>query len=694
MLHGGWRAIALVLTVSLSAPALGAAAAENPFFSPSTLPYGAPPFDRIQDGDYLPAFTAGIAEKSKEIEAIADNPAPPTFENTFVAWEKSGRLLDRVQSAFAAASEANTNPTLQHVEEVVSPQLAALDDAIFLNAKLFARVTAIYQHLDTLGLDAESRRLVETRYRAFLHNGANLNDADKAKLRQIDERLSVLRTQFQRKLLAGTRAGALVVSGDAAQLAGLDANAVAAASAAAAAHDLAGKWMIPLQNTTQQPALGALTDRAVRQQLFENSWTRTEKGDANDTRDTIVELAQLRAQKAELLGYPNYAAYALTDEMAKTPEAVQRFLDGLIPPTRAKAESEAADIQAAIDADGAHFALEPWDWTLYAEQVRKAKYDLDDKAIRPYFELNNVLENGLFYAANRLYGITFKERHDVPVYHPDVRVFEVFDKDGSPLALFYFDFFKRDNKSGGAWMNTFVRQSTLLGTKPVVYNVENIPKPPAGQPVLLSLDSVTGMFHEFGHGLNGIFANERYPSLSGTGTSRDFVEYPSQFNEHWALYPEVLKHYAVDYRTGAPMPQALIEKIESSRGFDQGYALGELLAADKLDLAWHTISASAPKPDVDAFETQALNSSYFAHIWSSGYAAGYYAYAWSEMLDDDTFAWFVAHGGLTRENGQRFRDMILSRGNSEDPAEMFRAFYGKDPEVGPMLYYRGLSATP
>jgi len=706
-MHVALRSTSLFLALCLGATVPPAAAAENPFFSPSTLPFGAPPFDRIQDSDYLPAFAAGIAQDSKEIEAIADNPAPPTFENTFVAWEKSGRLLDRVQSAFSIASQANTNPQLQHVQAVVSPQLAALRDAIFLNAKLFARVKAIYDHLDTLGLDAESRRLVEVRYREFLHNGANLNDADKAKLRQIDERLSNLQTQFQRKLLAGTAAGALVVS-DAAQLAGLDANAVAAASASAAAHDLAGKWMIPLQNTTQQPALQSLADRTVRQQLFENSWTRTEKGDANDTRDTIVEMAQLRAQKAQLLGYPTFAAYALTDEMAKTPDNVQHFLDGLIPPTRAKAESEAADIQAAIDGSGEHFTLEPWDWTRYAEQVRKAKYDLDDNTIRPYFELNNVLQNGLFYAANRLYGITFKERHDIPVYQPDVRVFEVFDRDGSSLALIYFDFFKRDNKSGGAWMGSFVTQSKLLGTKPVVYNVENIPKPPAGQPVLLSVDSVTGIFHEFGHALNGMFANETYPSLSGTNTSRDFVEYPSQFNEHWALYPDVLKHFAVDYRTGAPIPQALVDKIESARNFDQGYALSELLAADKLDLAWHALSATAPKPDVDAFETQALKSSgidlhavppryrssYFAHIWESGYAAGYYAYAWSEMLDDDTFAWFVSHGGLTRENGQRFRDMILSRGNSEDPAAMFRAFYGKDPEVGPMLYYRGLSATP
>ncbi len=457
--------------------------------------------------------------------------------------------------------------------------------------------------------------------------------------------------------------------------------------------------------TTQQPSLQSLSDRATRQALFTNSWNRAEKGDANDTRATIAAMAQLRAQKAQLLGYPNYASYALTTEMAKTPATVQNFLHGLIGPTRIKAREEAAAIQAVIKQDGGAFSLQPWDWDYYAEQVRKATYDLNEAQIRPYFELNNVLHNGLFYAAYRLYGITFKERHDIPVYQPDVRVFEVYDAGGAPLALMYFDFFKRDNKSGGAWMSVFVRESKMLGTKPVVYNVENIPKPAPGQPALLTVDNVTGMFHEFGHALNAFFAVQKYPSLAGTATSRDFVEFPSQFNEHWALDPAVLKHYAFDYQTHAPMPPSLLAKIERAAKFNQGYALGEEIAADELDMAWHSLPASAPAQNVDAFETHALQASgtdfqavppryrstYFAHIWASGYAAGYYAYAWSEMLDDDAYEWFVQHGGLTRANGQRFRDLILSRGHSEDLDAMFRAFYGKAPDVAPMLRDRGLT---
>ncbi|MBV8115136.1 MAG: M3 family metallopeptidase [Silvibacterium sp.] len=522
---------------------------------------------------------------------------------------------------------------------------------------------------------------------------------------RIDEQLSTLQSAFERKLLAGTKAGALIVK-DKSQLAGLSDAAMATAQEAAEARKDPGGYLIALQNTTQQPALASLDDRATRQQLFEASLTRAEKGDENDTRDTIVAMAQLRAQKAALLGYPNYAAYALTNQMAKTPGAVQQFLAQLIPATRAKIQTDSAELQSMIDKDGGHFQLQAYDWDKYAGQVRKAKYDLDDNQVRPYFELNNVLQNGLFYAANQLYGITLKERKDIPVWQSDVRVFEVYDKDGSPLALMYFDFFKRDNKQGGAWMDNLVQQSRLLGTKPVVYNVENIPKPPAGQPVLLTAGEVHGMFHEFGHALNGFFANQEYPSLSGAQTARDFVEYPSQFNEHWAFYPAVLKHYAVNYKTGQPMPQALMEKIEQSQKFDQGYSLGESLAADELDMAWHTLPASAPKQDVDTFETHALassatdfpnvppryRSSYFAHIWASGYAAGYYAYMWSEMLDDDTFQWFVQHGGMTRTNGQRFRDLILSKGHSEDYGPMFRAFYGNDPQIGPLLEYRGLSS--
>jgi peptidyl-dipeptidase Dcp len=692
-------AAALAVLIPFGVPS----AHENPLLQPSTLPFGAPPFDRIQDSDYLPALESGMAQHIKEIDAIANNPAPPTFDNTLVAMEKSGQMLTRAMNDFDAVAQANTNPTLQHTRQVIAPLMAAHEDAIYLNPKLFARVRTIYNRLPQLNLDPESRQLVKVYYDDFVHAGAQLPPAQQAKLRQVNKQIAVLRTAFQRKVLAGAAAGGLVVT-DKSKLAGLSDASVDAAEAAAKAKGDPGGYLIALQNTTQQPALAQLDDRATRAQLFAHAWTRNEKGDANDTRSTIEQMAKLRAEKAQLLGYPNYAAYALTEEMARTPAAVQAFLHGLIGPARKKIDDESARIQAQIDAGGQRFKLQPYDWNYYAERVRKAKYNVDEKQIRPYFELNNVLQNGLFYAANQLYGITFKERHDIPVWQPDVRVFEVYDKDGSPLALMYFDFFKRDNKAGGAWMSTFVEQSKLLGTKPVVYNVENIPKPPPGQPVLLTLDNVSGMFHEFGHALNGFFSNEKYPTLAGTAPARDFVEFPSQFNEHWALYPTVLKHFAHDYRTGAPMPQSLIDKMERAAKFNVGYSVGESLAADELDMAWHTIPASAPLQNADTFEAQALTksgtdfpsvppryrSSYFAHIWGSGYAAGYYGYMYSEMLDDDVYQWFLNHGGLTRANGQRFRDLILSRGHSEDYGPMFRSFYGKDPDVGPLVKFLGL----
>jgi peptidyl-dipeptidase Dcp len=693
------------LAVALAAvgPAAVVSAPVNPLLAPSILPFGVPMFDRIKDTDYEPAFNVAIKEHLRELQAIANNPAPPTFENTLVAMEKSGRTLDRVQAAFDAVSQANTNPTLQHVQEVEAPKLAAYYDAIYLNPKLFARVRTVYRERNKLKLDPESRRLLQVYYGDFARAGANLKPADQSALRTLNQQLSVLGASFTRKLLAGTAAGALVLD-NAAQLAGLSEPEIAAAALAATSHHLDGKWLIPLQNTTQQPALQQLNDRSVREQLFEHSVTRTEKGDANDTRAVIARMAQLRAQKARILGYRTYADYSLADEMAKSPATVQRFLTGMIPATRAKVLADAAELQAAMDAAGVHAPLQPYDWQHYAEAVRKAKYNLDDNDVRPYFEINNVLQNGLFYAATQMYGITFKERHDIPVYNPDVRVFEVFDQDGSSLALMYFDFFKRDNKGSGAWMATFVGQSTLLGTKPAVYNVENFTKPAAGQPALLSASDVGGMFHEFGHALNGMFSKEKYPSLAGTGRARDFVEYPSQFNEHWAMHPAFFKHYAVHYKTGEPMPQALVDKMQAAANFNKAYSLAEILAADELDLAWHSLPPGAARKDVDRFETQALvnshtdfpsvppryRSSYFQHIWGGGYAAGYYAYMWSEMLDDDTYQWFMDHGGPTRANGQRFRDLILSRGDSQDYAAMFRAFYGKDPDVGPLLQERGL----
>ena len=691
-----------------AAPAL---AAPNPLAAPSTLPYQAPRFDQIKDSDYQPAFEQGMKQQIAEIAAIAANPAPPTFDNTIAAMEKSGRMLDRVNNTFFGVVQANTNPALDKVQTVEAPRLAAHEDAIYLNPKLFARVKALYDSRASLKLDAEAAQVLKLYYRQFIHAGANLSDKDKTRLQQINKEDASLETDFQQKLVAGTKAGALVLDNKA-ELAGLTDAQIANAADAAKARGLKGKFVIPLQNTTQQPLLTDLSDRAVREKLFNASWTRTEKGYANDTRVLIARLAMIRAQKAQLLGYPNYAAYVLYDQMAQTPEAVEKFIGQLVPPTRAKAAQEAGLIQAAIDKDASsqkegHFDLKPWDWQRYAEKVRKARYDLDDNALKPYFELHKVLTDGVFYAANQLYGVTFKSRSDIPVYQPDVMVYEVFDKDGATLGLMYFDYFKRDNKSGGAWMSNFVGQSKLLGTRPVIYNVANFTKPAPGQPALISFDDVTTMFHEFGHALHGLFADQTYPLVSGTNVARDFVEFPSQFNEHWALYPQVLRHYAVDYKTGAPIPQALVDKIKSSQTWGQGYELGELLAASQLDMKWHELPASAPKQDVDAFETQALKqtgtdfpnvppryrSSYFLHIWANGYAAGYYAYQWTVMLDDDAFAWFTDHGGLTRTNGQRFRDLILSKGHTLDYGPMFRAFYGKDPDIGPMLAHRGL-ATP
>lgn len=681
--------------------------ASNPFAKASTLPYQAPPFDKIKDADYQPAIEAGMAEQLSEIEKIANNKDAPTFDNTIVAMEKTGRLLSRVGAVFGAVAGANTNPTLQRVQEAEAPKLAALHDSIFLNPKLFARVEAVYNQRATLKLDAESQRLIEYDYNEFVHAGAKLSEADKTQLKKLNEEESTLSAQFTNKLLAAANAGALVVD-DKAKLAGASDADITAAAAAAKERKLDGKWVIPLQNTTQQPALQSLTNRDTREQLFKAGWTRAEKGDANDTRDTIARIAQIRAQQAKLLGFDSYAAWKLEDQMAKTPATALKFMDDLVPAATGKARAEAADIQAQIDKDGGKFKLEPWDWQLYAEQVRKAKYDLDEEQIKPYFELDNVLKNGVFYAANQLYGLTFIERKDIPVYQPDVRVFNVMDKDGTQIGLFYCDYFKRDNKSGGAWMDNLVGQSKLLGTHPVIFNVANFTKPAPGQPALLSFDDVTTMFHEFGHALHGFFADEQYPSLSGTATARDFVEFPSQFNEYWASNPKVFANYAKNYKTGEPMPAALVEKMKKARTFNKGYDMTELLSAALLDMSWHALSADAPKQDVDTFEAQALQknhtdlsyvppryrSSYFLHIWGNGYAAGYYAYLWTQMLADDAFAWFEDNGGMTRANGDRFRAMVLSRGNTEDLAMMYKNFRGRAPTVDAMLVHRGLKELP
>jgi peptidyl-dipeptidase Dcp len=692
---------ALALTLGSAAAAdFGPA---NPFYTPSTLPFHAPPFDKIKDEDYQPAIEAGMAQSLVEIGRIADNSAAPTFDNTFVAMEKSGQLLNRAYHAFNGVSQSNTNPTLQDAKTALAPRRAAYEDAIRLNQKLFERIAAVYERRDSLKLDPESRRLVEVTYDEFVHSGAKLSDTDKESLKKLNEKISTLSNDFSRKLLEATKNGAYSAA-DRAALAGLGEAQLGAAALAAKDRKTEG-FLVPLQNTTQQPVLASLSVRATREAVFNNSWNRTERGDSNDTRSIVAELAHLRAERAKLLGYPNHAAWKLEDQMAKTPQAALDFMNALAPIATAKAAREAADIQAVIDAQKGGFTLQPWDWGFYAEQVRKAKYDLNDAEVKPYFELDSVLENGVFYAATRLYGIRFQERKDIPVYHPDVRVFEVTDVDGRPLALFYCDYFKRDNKSGGAWMSNFVRPSRLLGELPVVFNVANLPKPAAGDPALISFDDVITMFHEFGHALHGMFGNTRYPTLSGTTPERDFVEFPSQFNEHWALYPAVFDHYAKHYKTGAPMPAALVEKIKKARNFNEGYALTELVAAAELDMQWHTLPADAPREDPDVFEKQALakthldvnavppryRSSYFSHIWDGGYSAGYYAYLWTQMLADDGYQWFDDHGGLTRANGERFRRMILSRGNTQDLATIYQAWRGKAPTVDAMMKYRGLN---
>jgi peptidyl-dipeptidase Dcp len=675
----------------------------NPFFSASKLPFQAPPFDKIQDTDYQPAIEKGMKDQLDEINKIADNKEAPTFDNTFVALEKSGQLLKRVTLVFNAVTDANSDSLLEKVREEEAPKLAAHSDAIFLNTKLFKRVKTIYDKMDRLKLDPESKRLVKYYYDKFVHAGTNLSDQDKEKLKKINEEEATLIAQFISRLLAATKEGAFVVS-DSLELKGLSTSALEAASQEASSRGLTGKWLIPLQNTTQQPDLQVLENRDTRKQLFENSWNRAERNDSNDTRAVIERIAKIRADKAKLLGFPNYAAWTLTDQMAKTPDRVHDFLESLTPPTMAGARKEALKIQNYMDETGAKIKLEPWDWSYYSEKLRKKLFDLDDSQIKPYFVLNNVLEKGVFYAAQQLYGLTFKERHDIPVYQKDVRVFEIFDKDGSPLALYYADLYKRDNKSGGAWMDNMVQQSKLLGIKANVYNVTNFTKPAEGEPALLSYDDVTTLFHEFGHALHEIFGHTEYPSLAGSNTPRDFVEFPSQFNEHWALYPKVLEHYAINYKTGKPMPEELADKIKAANLFNQGYDFTEIIEASALDMAWHTLPASAPKQNADTFEIEALKkdslyipevppryrSSYFTHIWRWGYAAGYYAYTWAEMLDDDAFNWFETHGGLTRENGDRFREMILSKGATEDYNKIFEEFTGHKPSLEPLFKNRGL----
>jgi peptidyl-dipeptidase Dcp len=641
------------------------------------------------------------------VDAIAASTEPPTFDNTLVPLERAGDLLGRVLRAFYSVTGANTNDTLQDIQTEEAPKLAAHSDAIYLNERLFARVRAVYETRNSSGLNPEQIHLVERYHLDFLHAGALLAEPDKQRLRAMNQEESALTAEFQNRLLAANKAGAVEFS-NAEELDGLTEGDLAAAAETAAQRGLDGRWVLSLQNTTQQPVLESLRRRDVRERVFRASIHRADRGDENDTRDIIRRVAQIRAERAVLLGFANAAAYSLDDQMAKTPEAALGLLEKVGAAASAKARDEAAKMQALIDAAGESFRLAPWDWQLYSERVRRSEYDLDESRIKPYFELDRVLRDGVFFAANKLYGISFVERHDLPVYHPDVRAYDVIDEDGSQLALFYTDFFKRDNKSGGAWMDSFVDQSRLLGRKAVIYNVTNFTKPAPGMPALLSLDEVSTLFHEFGHTLHGLLSDVEYPTLTGTNVPRDFVEFPSQFNEHWAMDPAVLANYARHHETGEPLPEALAARIRKARKFNQGFALTEYIGAAVIDMAWHTLPPGHVVDDIEAFDEAALakygmrvpevppryRSPYFAHIWDGGYGGGYYAYLWAEVLDHDTFAMFRQHGGLTRENGRRLREMILSRGGTRDAAELYRAYRGSEPEIEPLLIARGLKPDP
>lgn len=677
----------------------------NPFLCHSTLPYQAPQFDRIEMHHYRPAFDEGVRQKREEIAAIVQNPQVPDFANTLLALEQSGALLTRVTNVFFAMTAAHTNDELQRLDEAFSAELAGLANDIYLDGALFARVDAVWQRRHTLGLDRESLRLVEVIHQRFVLAGARLNEADKAGLKALNTESATLTSQFNQRLLAANKSGALVVD-DARHLDGLSAEEIAVAAEAAKEKGLESRWVIPLLNTTQQPVLAVLRDRQIREELFTQAWTRAEHDDDDDTRAIIQRLVDIRMQQAKLLGFANYAAWKIADQMAKTPEAALAFMRGIVPAARQRALDEQAEIQKVIDQQQGQFSVRAWDWAFYAEQVRREKYALDEAQLKPYFALDTVLNEGVFWTANQLFGIKFVERFDIPVYHPDVRVWEIFDHDGAGLALFYGDFFARESKSGGAWMGNFVEQSELNETRPVIYNVCNYQKPATGKPALLLWDDVITLFHEFGHTLHGLFATQRYATLSGTNTPRDFVEFPSQINEHWASHPQVFARFARHFDTGEHMPQALRDKMQRASLFNKGYDMTELLSAALLDMRWHSLETNASSYSVDQFEQQALaaedldlqavppryRSSYFAHIFGGGYAAGYYAYLWTQMLADDGYQWFVEQGGLTRENGQKFREAILSRGNSTDLGELYRQWSGRDPRMEPMLEHRGLSA--
>jgi peptidyl-dipeptidase Dcp len=709
--------IAAISVTAEQSPVQNSNVENNPLLTESSLPYHVPPFDKIKDEHFTPAIEAGMREQLKEVEVVANNSEKPTFENTIVALERTGRLLDRAERIFSNLNACNTNPTLQKIETEMAPKLSAHRDAIYLNSKLFARIQELYDNRDKfaaaspsgggLGLDPESAYLLERYYKDFVRAGAKLSEPDKEKLKNINAELAKLQTQFEQDVLKEKNASSVVVDRKE-DLAGLSDNQIASVTAAAKAEHKEGKFVIQLQNTTGQPLLGSLQNRQLRERVMQTSLARNSHGGDFDTRNIVMRTAQLRAQKAKLLGYANWAAYQLEDQTAHDVPTVNKLLADLAPPAVANAKREAADMQKIVGEEKGGFQIASWDWAFYSEKVRKARYAFDESELRPYYELNHVILDGVFFAAGKLYGLTFKERHDIPVYQPDVRVFEVYDRDGKPLALFLGDYYARPSKRGGAWMNAYVQQSDLFATKPVVANHLNIPKPPPGEPTLLTHDEVRTAFHEFGHALHGMFSNVKYPRFSGTSVPRDFVEYPSQVNEMWATWPEVLKNYAKHYKTGEPIPQALLDKVIAAERFNQGFKTTEYLSATLLDQAWHQLNPSDVPKDAVTLEAEALHkagvdflpvppryrSCYLSHAFAGGYSAGYYSYIWSEVLDADTVEWFKEHGGLKRENGDRFRGMLLSRGGSADALGLFKNFVGRDPYIEPLLKRRGLDRPP
>jgi peptidyl-dipeptidase Dcp len=702
----------VAIAPAVAVPQAMAAMSDNPLLQPSTLPYQMPPFDRIRVSDYVPAFEEAMREQLREVAAIAHNSKPPTFDNTIVALDRSGQALQRVGFMFDELNSNNTSDEMQKIDTAMAPKRSAHADAIYLDHTLWKRVDAVYQKRASLNLDPESLQLLTRWHARFVRAGARLAHSDQARVRTLNAEIAALTTKFGQNVLKATTDGAITV--DSVQdLDGLSAEQVSAAAQAAESRGLKGKWLITLQNTTQQQVLAHLANRALRERIFKASVGRA-LGGASDNRAVVTGIVKARAERAKLLGYGTHAAYAIEDESAATPAAAREMLLKIAPAAVARAKTEAADLQQLIDTQAkaqgtSSFTLQPWDWAFYSEQVRKARYDFDQSQVAPYLELNRVVQDGVLYAAHELYGLTFKERKDLPVYQPDVRVFEVFDADGSGLGLFIADYFARDNKQGGAWMNAYVEQSRLLKRKVVVSNNLNIPKPAPGQPVLLTFDEVTALFHEFGHALHGLLSDVKYPSLASPETPPDFVEYPSQYNEMWAREPQVVAHYAHHYQTGEPMPPELLEKVLAAQKFNQGYATTEYLAAALLDQAWHQINAAQTPAaaDVPAFEATALkesgldyppvppryHSAYFRHIFNDQYSAGYYAYLWSEVLARDTGAWMHAHGGLTRANGDQLRRSVLSRGRTAEPLELFRNFYGHGPDIGPLLEYRGIGGS-